>query len=348
MIGERCLSVDLADAVKILTPESWSTRTICHAREFSSLMRKAVPSVVVLGATGRVGRLVAADWTGRGGLETRFQSRGQNRGRNARDAADAGWFFWSLSDGVGRLAEQIGAGVDGLVVLSGVTPAPGAEYRLNSALGLAALAAAREAGVGQVLLASSAAVYGRGTGAALDETAPTLPETDYGRAKLAMEADCLAWQAAQGAGGPALSLLRIGNVAGTDQFFRNLVLATAEAPLVLDRFADGTSPVRSYIGPQTLASVLAGLVRLAAGGRALPQVLNIGAPGGGLDMAAFVPALEQAGLQPQVAFRAAPPGALPVLRLDTRLLASLCPMPSGAALPSTMVAEWLRLRGDAA
>ena len=289
-------------------------------------------SLVVMGASGRVGRLVGAGWAADppDGLTIREQRR------------SGGAVPWQLSDGAAALALAIGR-ADVVLVLSGVTPAPGAEYGRNSALALAAMQAAALAGVGHVIVASSAAVYDPAGGAVLDEAAATGPLSDYGHAKLAMERACLEWQSDHAR--PGLTLLRIGNVAGTDLFFRKLVAATAAEPLQLDQFGDGSGPVRSYIGPATLARVLACLCRCAALGDALPALVNIGAPGGGVDMADFAPALAALGHPVPMVRVAAPATALPALRLNVSRLQSLCPMPPEAGLASTMVAEWLALRG---
>ena len=109
-------------------------------------------------------------------------------------------------------------------------------------------------------LASSAAVYGRPEGdAPLSETTEPRRVSGYGRAKRAME------QAV--AEGQGVTCLRIGNVAGADQLLLNAATATAQAPLILDRFADGTGPDRSYIGPETFLGVVGGLAPGGAGHR---------------------------------------------------------------------------------
>ena len=138
-------------------------------------------------------------------------------------------------------------------------------------------------------------------------------------------------------------------MAGTDQFFRNI--AQAAAPVRLDRFADGSGPVRSYIGPGCLARVLAKLCERAAqcgqGADRLPMVLNIGAPGGGVDMAAFLPALQAAGYR-GVERVPAPDQSIAVLRLDVACLEQLHRFAPGDSDPARMVAEWLELGGGRA
>ena len=303
-------------------------------------MQDRAKSIVVLGASGRVGRLIVAEWAARPVLHAQYQ---------ARQPEEPGWLTWQLSDGAAALADRFAANLGAVIVLSGVTPAPGAEYALNTALALAGLEAARLGGAAQVLLASSAAVYGRGAGeAALDEAAPVAPVSDYGSAKAEMEQACRRWRDRAGAAAPAVTLLRIGNVVGTDQFFRNMPGASPDKPMVLDQFADGSGPVRSYIGPGSLARVVVHLCGIADRGETVPEVVNIGAPGGGVDMARFLTAMQARGRAVPAIRRAAPPDALPALRLDTALLQSLHRFEPAEAEPGEMVDQWLQLTGQAA
>ena len=69
--------------------------------------------------------------------------------------------------------------------------------------------------------------------------------------------------------------MRIGNVLGADALLQTAAKATQEAPLLLDRFADGTGPRRSYVGPVTLLRIVETLARHTG---PLPSVLNIAAP----------------------------------------------------------------------
>ncbi len=297
-------------------------------------MQKQRWSVVVLGATGRVGRLILAEWTAHPppDLEIRAQ-------RRQGDPPD---IIWQLAAGVDALATAIGR-ADMVLVLSGVTPAPGADYRLNTDLALAAVQAAAQIGARHLFIASSAAVYGR-SGDPIPEEAALTPLSDYGQAKLTMEWACTGWLAQYPLPRPSVTFLRIGNVAGTDQFFRNLALASPQSPLSLDQFPDGTGPVRSYIGPAGLARVLACLIGRAARGKPLPLALNIGAPGGGVDMADFAPALLAQGQPAPVIRIPAPATALPSVRLSLDRLASLCPMDQGEGTAAAMVQQWLALR----
>ncbi len=249
------------------------------------------PGLVVTGATGRIGRLLARVWAG----------------------ADVVWH--------GRDDGPLGAALAGrrvLLCLAGVTSGHARVLAGNTDAALEALAAARAAGVGRVLLMSSSAVYGRAPGP-LTESTPAAPASAYGTAKLAMEA-------AVGDASDAV-ILRLGNVAGADALLGRL---GAGAPK-LDIFADGRGPRRNYLGPATLADLLAGL---AAHSGPLPRVLNLGAPGL-VDMAELLRAARR-GWVP----RPAPPEALAEVALDTGLLQTLLPVPPDAADPVRIVAEW--------
>ena len=268
--------------------------------------------LLIAGANGRVGRLLAAAFR-----QARARVALAHRGA---DSLDTGLphLTWVPLDGASPLVEfcaRFGAPA-ALVMLAGVTPGPGAKLENNTALGLAAIAAARTAGIGRVLLASSSAVYGSGRAAPWHEEDTSLRTNDYGRAKRAMEVACAA---------PGVTMLRIGNVAGADALLTN-----PRRPLLLDRFADGTGPVRSYIGPQTLARVLTDL----ASGPALPPVLNIAAPVP-LDMADLAAA---AGLP--VVRQPAPTSAIARLTLDTTRLETLIRFAHSDSDAAAMVAQW--------
>jgi len=209
---------------------------------------------------------------------------------------------------------------DVVLCLAGVTPASGAALKLNRTLALAVQAAA---GARPVLLASSAAVYGRAEGPCReeDEARPTAP---YGQAKIEMENAVLAQ------GGP-VTCLRIGNVAGADQILGRVAAGT---PITLDRFADGRTPARSYIGPATLAGQLADLCLAAGRGVALPPVLNVAAPGA-VEMGALLDVVPHP-WHP----RPAPAEAIAKVVLDTQRLGRLLTLDPATGTPERLVAEW--------
>ncbi len=199
--------------------------------------------------------------------------------------------------------------MDAILNLAGRVGGDAASLAEHLDLALSALDAARAAGVGRVFLASSAAVYGPARFPAR-ESDPAAPVSDYGRAKAEMEAAALAWVKGH-PDGPAVTCLRIGNVAGADQL---LGAPPGTEPQMLDLFADGTGPARSYVGPAALAAILSGLFAAHRAGRDLPQVLNVA-----LDGAVRMEELLQADGRAWRA-RPAPSELLREVRLDVTLL----------------------------
>ncbi len=271
------------------------------------------PEVLVLGATGRIGAILRQCWSGN---RARWQSRSTLPGSD--------WLhFDPLNDPSALISAATGCGT--ILCLAGVTnarAAAGCDLNDNLTLARAAIRAGAEAGA-QVLLTSSAAIYGASSGI-LDEACPPAPLSDYGRIKAVMEAEGAELGEQLGVG---VTALRIGNIAGLDA-----ILGGWHPGFALDRFADGRTPLRSYIGPEALAHVLADLCTI----RNLPGTLNIAAPtpiemGGLLDAA-----------QLEWTARPAREGAIPHVHLSTERLARLHPPVS--ADPADMVAEWRRLR----
>lgn len=225
----------------------------------------------------------------------------------------------AVSDPEGWSAQA--EGMRAVLCLAGVTPlaaARGSDYAEDTGLALAAMAAAEAAGA-WCFLCSSAAVYGRAGGVLREEDAPR-PVIPYGEAKARTEEAALARAAQTGQG---VTLLRIGNVAGADA-----ILGGWAPGFTLDSFADGTTPARSYIGPATLAHVLATL----CGMEDLPQILNIASPG-----VVEMGALLAAGDLPYDT-RPAPDTAIPRVEFSTERLTSRIPLPQ--ATPDSIVAEW--------
>ena len=265
--------------------------------------------VLVVGGTGRVGGLLARAWalTGHGGLV--WQRRGGD---------GAGPRFDPLAEPAAFAAAAEGAQM--ILNLAGRVGGTARDDADHAALALAALEAARTAGVAQVLLASSAAVYGPADCAA--EDAPLAPVTPYGRAKAQMEDAAGRWAAVH-RGGPGVTCLRIANVAGADAL---LGAAPGPGPQMLDVFPDGTGPRRSYLGPLALAGILSRLAGHVRAGGILPEVLNV-ALDGAVAMAALLDADGRAW-----APRPAPRAAVPLVRLDvTRLCAVTGPLPPADA-----------------
>ncbi len=218
-----------------------------------------VKTILVTGASGRVARVLTPHLLGQGNLHLRWQSR--------RPGAGSGWIACDpLSDLSGLTA--VCWGCDAVLHLAGVTSAATTpNFSVNARLADAVLRAAQYAGVPLLLAASSMAVYGSG-GVPMTEDAPLRPLAAYGRSKV--ETEDLLRTAAHG-GPTQLCQLRLANVAGADALLTGQPRST-----VLDQFADGTTPVRSYIGPASLARVVSRLVEL--GPHWLPETLNVAAP----------------------------------------------------------------------
>ncbi len=236
---------------------------------------------------------------------------------------------WALQTGAAAL-DPLMADAGTVICLAGATPGSG-DFAANAEIAEAVVAsAARRTRPPHVFLASSMAVYGSRRGPC-SEASPTAPIGNYGRSKLEMERRAAALAAGAGVG---VTALRLGNVVGVDMLFRNIA---GGAAVVLDRFPDGRTPVRSYIDPERLGQALDRLAALAAAGEALPGVLNLaGEPP--LEMADLVRA---AGLD--VSTRPAPAGALPEAVMDTGRAKALVPALEAPRDAAAAVAAWRRV-----
>lgn len=298
-----------------------------------------IQRVLVLGATGRIGTILQACWGTDTGSDTgphmiRWQGRVAPRATLGTGAQrDGDWAVLDPLEDPAALAAAA-AGCGAILCLAGVTPARaqrGGGMNDNSALAEAAVRAVAPGA--RVLLASSAAVYGGqigGQSGSLAETTAPAPVSEYGRAKAAMETRAGAVGRELGV---SVTALRIGNIAGADA-----ILGGWRPGFQLDQFADGRTPRRSYIGPVTLARVLADL--LAAPD--LPGVLNLAAPGV-VEMGALLEAAGQAWTP-----RPAPASALAEVRLDVRALQRFARLSDRDSLATTLVAEWRALEPEIA
>lgn len=285
------------------------SRKILHAdmRSINSTNAGVDSAVLLLGAAGRLGRILWRHWP------VANQLRGQSR------RAVSGMIqFDPLTDA--KALKAASSGVGAVVCLSGVTPAhaaaSGDAMHLNTDLALAAIdAAPRDA---RVFVASSAAVYGAADGPQFEGDV-LHPVSDYGRAKQAME------KAALAAGDGRVCVLRIGNVAGADA-----ILGGWRAGMTLDQLPDGGTPRRSYIGPQTLARV----VHALSVADTVPQIVNMASPG----VIAMGDLLDAAGLEwtPR-----APTGpVIEEVALDTGILEGFYDFDPDESTPHGMVAQW--------
>jgi nucleoside-diphosphate-sugar epimerase len=270
--------------------------------------------VLVLGATGRIGRALQQCWGRSGGPDPiLWQCRPGHPTLRNQALSRADIDILQDPDALARAAQ--GRAV--ILCLAGGVPGRG-DLRDNAALAAAAVRAGARVGA-RVILTSSAAVYGAQSGL-LGEQTPCRPLTEYGRAKAEMEA-------AGGALGRELGVpvccLRIGNIAGLDA-----ALGGWQPGFRLDRFADGRTPQRSYIGVQGLARVLAGLCTAAK----LPDALNVAAPGA-IEMGALLDAADLGWTA-----RPAPDSAIAKVLLDVTALQRILPIAQATA--GEMVTEW--------
>lgn len=217
--------------------------------------------------------------------------------------------------------------IDAMLILSGVTPSSGGDFDLNATLVDACLKAARNNKIKRVLLASSSAVYGINNGVRFTETSNCNPVTTYGYSKLRMEimaSNCLYSEM-------DICSMRIGNVVGADALLSNNSLNQ----LTIDRFVNGRGPIRSYIGPISLASIICRLITFK---QRLPRVINIGAPTP-VEMASLATAA-----QLNWSWTRADASAHQNIVLDCDKAAKLFPFSHDISSPDNMVKEWNRLR----
>lgn len=373
---------------------STKLRASCKQREYMGFQ-----VTVVLGASGRIGRLLRHCWSGE---ESRTRIRWQSRRplpalKTPREALQEACLADPSQHTVldilaepQRLAELC-RGADVVLCLAGSLPGRGGDLSDNSRLAIAAVQAAARAaqapdaqaadgqaangqaagapfsGTGflgkrsspaRVVLASSAAVYGNQPGLLREEGPPqhppmntslqaTMPSTmpttgpttvptcapvsPYGLAKREMEHQALALGHQLGV---PVTALRIGNIAGLDA-----ILGGWRPGFCLDQFADGRSPRRSYIGPLTLARLLAALVAQ----KHLPPLLNLAQPGP-LEMAALLRAARY-----PFCWQPAPEGAIAEVSLDLSRLRGILPdrdlqrLISEPADARQMLAEWRQI-----
>ncbi len=207
------------------------------------LRERQVLSKIILGANGRLGGI----------LRRQSDRAGSKWHTQARDGS--GDIHWSGDFNAPEAADVLKPGAT-LINMIGATGEDDDVLTLcNVRFVETLLQRAADAGVAHVVLASSAAVYGIGQDTPLTEDTPLKPLSPYGVSKVKMEA--IAQTAQTGSRYPAITILRIANVAGADA-----LLAAAESraalgqPMALHRFTNGEAPLRSYIGPQDLFSAI--------------------------------------------------------------------------------------------
>jgi nucleoside-diphosphate-sugar epimerase len=192
------------------------------------------PHILVTGATGAVGPRVVASLVEAGcGIRT-----------ISLDPPPAGLWPEGVETHIGDITNPSAVhaamqGIDAVIHLAAllhiVNPPPSlqAEYERINVGGTAAVAeAARQAGVGRLVLFSTIAVYGDPAGGILTEDSPTCPNSFYAETKLAAERIVLAAKRADS--GPMGTVLRLGAVYGSriKGNYRRLLIALARGRFV--------------------------------------------------------------------------------------------------------------------
>lgn len=276
------------------------------------MAQSRLPDVLITGATGRVGALLRKAWSISSPLA--FCPVWCAR----TDEGPSNWVFWDMGGDVLPELDPVPRAILHLARSAGMDPDGGRDIHMaRQALRLARLHAI------PLLIASSVAVYGS-SAKFVAERAPPRPVTRNGKTKRQLEL-CLS-------AADKVAFLRIGNVVGADA----LIGARCEG-LVLDR-AQGSDrgPIRSWIGPRTLAEVLGDLLALAVSGNPLPRQLNI----------AQEPALAMADLADadqrhwRYSARMAEVGSI---RVDCRLLQATLGRAVAPAAAAALVGEWRSL-----
>lgn len=269
------------------------------------------PPTLVTGSSGRLGRMLQDHWRDDRILWT---SRRGGAGLHACDP---------LRDP--KAIATLQRKVDVVLCLAGVLPGRGSLDH-NSRIATATVRAAAEAGAGTVFLCSSAAVYGN-SAEVHSELDVVLPTSPYGSAKLRMEQEAKDAAKTLGVG---LCCLRIANVAGADA-----ILGGWRPGFQLDQLPDGTTPVRSYIGPLAFAACLAQLIARA---HDLPDIVNIALP----TPVAMGDLLDAAGLTWSA--RPATANTIPRVVLDTTRLSNYVTLAPAEDTAQGIADDWANWR----
>jgi nucleoside-diphosphate-sugar epimerase len=202
--------------------------------------------ILILGAQGRIGKMMQAAWRDQSACELIWH------GRKTGDVC------FDILEDTGLLQDTIRP-VDLVLNLAGATHH--SDTRIADVNQRLAQQVLECSGGTPVLLLSSAAVYGAQSGRLSEET-PLHPIAPYGHDKAAMEQVATDYKNA--------TVLRLGNVLGADA-----LLGTDRDVYSLDRFENGLSPRRSYIGPNQLGDVF---MRLFDQINHLPKIINVATP----------------------------------------------------------------------
>jgi len=276
-------------------------------------VRQQSYAVVLLGASGKLGRMVQAVWRS-GSLTLAPVVRS--------GPVQPGEIRWAPGDSFPGLSR-----VAAVLALWGVTPGPGRNLKANTDLARSAMDLGEALGAGAVIHCSSAAVY-KPAQTAISESVQPDPQSAYGSEKWKMEQAILAEARKDG---PRQIILRIANVAGADSLFGNL---RVNRKITLDRFGDGQGPVRSYVSPFDLVKAIEALVQ----NQSASGVFNVAAP---------VPtAMEDIAKAcgAGVSWRPAPETAFQLMWIDTARLEKFVSLSRGGA-DAALLADGARRTG---
>ncbi len=270
------------------------------------------PRILVTGSNGRLGRLLrGATLAAKPPLaQVLFAARSGNSDIPAFDAQ-------SIPSDLPP--------ADMVVGLWGVTSGSRAELAQNTDLVSATNTLARLTGASRVIHMSSAGVYGPGTD--LSEHSPTKPASDYGHAKMVMEANVAQLEIE----GVFHCCLRLANVVGADSLAPALRARNSQ-PVTLTRFQDGHGPRRSYVSPGHLLEILCALAQLPAD--QLPPLLNVSASAP-IEMEALARAAGK-----DIAWKARTPADTQTVTLSTHRLAALLPGVRLHKSAQDMIHDW--------
>jgi UDP-glucose 4-epimerase len=198
--------------------------------------------VLVTGGAGYIGSVVASQLV-EAGHETVVLDD-LSKGHRGAVTEGARLLQGNLMD-AGFARETLSEGFDGVLHFAALSlvgesvKQPERYYRNNVCGTLNLLEAMREAGTGQLVFSSTAAVYGEPEEVPIRETAPTLPTNPYGSSKLAVDRLISAVSEARGL---AATSLRYFNVAGASgRFGENHHPETHLIPLILRAASEGSS-----------------------------------------------------------------------------------------------------------
>jgi len=278
---------------------------------FARNMTHSPQFLLVTGASGRVGRLLRAALPEArlGGLQILWHGRRPGPGNQVD---------WDI----GRAPPPDLPPGTPILNLAGQTSGSD-EILADNVLSARAVAELALRLAAPLLHMSTAAVLAPASQDLTEDDVPA-PTSAYGRAKLQAEQVL-----SQTLPNEHLTLLRLANLAGADMLFGNI---RAGLPITLDPIAGQPGgPIRSYVGPATLARILDGLVGRVVKGQALPRVLNLAQPGA-VAMADVLMATD-------MRWSWAPPrtGAIPRVTLSTQRLATLVPL--SPATPRGLIDE---------